>query len=317
MDTIKTGELIAEKRKELGLTQMQLGEELHVSDKTISKWETGKGFPDISIIEDLCEKLHISTYELLKGEKAEDERDKEAFSQGIEIFRRRFERKRFVTFAIGFLVSMILLVTVYVHLNAPIYFEGPDKVKVEELSEGGLVLLADKEVSGCDIEHLDFEGRSEIFVSSYKTLLSSFDTNKTEKIYLLAQGKKIDAVWYYPSEGSDALIYGNVPSGGVETLSRLIYNYWIVLAALFTLASAIAYKILQKRYYSDKILKYAVLPGICALVSMLLVLAGKSDKIYNAAYYFSGIVLLSVLLYLLGLFLVERFKGKTKTEKGI
>ena len=41
MDTIKTGELIAEKRKELGLTQMQLGEELHVSDKTISKWETG------------------------------------------------------------------------------------------------------------------------------------------------------------------------------------------------------------------------------------------------------------------------------------
>lgn len=314
MDTIKTGELIAEKRKELGLTQAQLGEQLHVSDKTISKWETGKGFPDISIIEDLCEKLHISAYELLKGEKAKDEGDKEAFSQGIEIFRKRFEKKRFVTFAIGFLLSMILVVTAFIHLNAPIYFEGPEKVKVEELNDGRLVLLADKEVSGCDIEHVNYEGRNEIFISSYKTLLSCLDKNKTEKIYLLAQGEKTDAVWYYPNEGSDVLIYGKETVGGVETLSRLIYNYWILLAGLFTVISAVAYKILQKRYYSDKILKYAVLPGAGALLSMLMVLAGKYDRIYNAAYYFSGIVLLSVLLYLLALLLLQRIKQKRKTD---
>ena len=67
MDALKTGELIAKSRKALNLTQSQLAEKLHVSDKAISRWETGRGFPDISIIEDLCDELHITSYELFKG----------------------------------------------------------------------------------------------------------------------------------------------------------------------------------------------------------------------------------------------------------
>ena len=69
MDLKKTGEFIAERRKEKGLTQQALAEQIFVSEKTISKWECGKGFPDTSLILPLCEALEISANELLSAHK--------------------------------------------------------------------------------------------------------------------------------------------------------------------------------------------------------------------------------------------------------
>ena len=68
MDQIKTGKFIAERRRELGLTQMQLGEMLGITDRAISKWERGKSLPDYGIILDLCNILQISVNDLLCGE---------------------------------------------------------------------------------------------------------------------------------------------------------------------------------------------------------------------------------------------------------
>ena len=68
MDNIQTGKLIAKLRKEQGLTQQQLAEKLNLSNKTISKWESGAGSPDISNLSVLAEILGISVDELLKGE---------------------------------------------------------------------------------------------------------------------------------------------------------------------------------------------------------------------------------------------------------
>ena len=53
----KTGALIASVRKEKGLTQKELAVTLHVSDTTVSKWERGIGFPDVSLVEPLAERL--------------------------------------------------------------------------------------------------------------------------------------------------------------------------------------------------------------------------------------------------------------------
>lgn len=69
MDTKKIGEFIAQQRKEKELTQKQLGETLGISDKTVSKWECGKGLPDISMIMPLCDFLGINVNELLSGER--------------------------------------------------------------------------------------------------------------------------------------------------------------------------------------------------------------------------------------------------------
>ncbi|MGN1200792.1 MAG: helix-turn-helix domain-containing protein [Candidatus Caccovivens sp.] len=67
MDLIATGKFIAEKRKEKKLTQAKLAEKIKVSEKTISKWECGNGFPDTSLILPLCQALDISANELLSG----------------------------------------------------------------------------------------------------------------------------------------------------------------------------------------------------------------------------------------------------------
>lgn len=68
MDNIQTGRLIAELRKQQGLTQQQLADKLNLSNKTVSKWESGSGSPDISNLPVLADALGISVDELLKGE---------------------------------------------------------------------------------------------------------------------------------------------------------------------------------------------------------------------------------------------------------
>ena len=72
MNQAVTGKFIALKRKQKNLTQEQLAEKLGVSNKTISKWETGKCMPDYSIVKTLCEELGVTMAELLDGEKAGD-----------------------------------------------------------------------------------------------------------------------------------------------------------------------------------------------------------------------------------------------------
>ena len=68
MDLVKIGKYIAEKRKNLGLTQKQLAEKIGMSDKSVSKWERGICLPDVSLYFDLCSILGISINEFLAGE---------------------------------------------------------------------------------------------------------------------------------------------------------------------------------------------------------------------------------------------------------
>ena len=77
MNQEKIGKFIAECRKEKNLTQVQLAEILNMSYKSISKWETGRGMPDSSIMLELCEALGISVNELLSGEHLIEEQYKE------------------------------------------------------------------------------------------------------------------------------------------------------------------------------------------------------------------------------------------------
>jgi transcriptional regulator with XRE-family HTH domain/DNA-directed RNA polymerase subunit RPC12/RpoP len=68
MDQIKIGKFIAQCRKNMGLTQMQLAERLGVTDRAVSKWENGRAMPDSSIMLELCEQLKITVNDLLCGE---------------------------------------------------------------------------------------------------------------------------------------------------------------------------------------------------------------------------------------------------------
>lgn len=68
MNQYVTGATIRALRESKGLTQAQLAERLFVSDKTVSKWENGKGYPDISLLESIAEALGVSVTELLSGQ---------------------------------------------------------------------------------------------------------------------------------------------------------------------------------------------------------------------------------------------------------
>ena len=68
MDRTKTGALIAAARKEQNMTQKELAAALHVSDRAVSKWERGAGFPDISLLEPLADALGLGVLDLLRGE---------------------------------------------------------------------------------------------------------------------------------------------------------------------------------------------------------------------------------------------------------
>lgn len=68
MDNVKIGNLINKLRKEKGMTQLQLAERLHISDKTVSKWERGLGCPDVSLLTDLSRVFGVDLEKLLSGQ---------------------------------------------------------------------------------------------------------------------------------------------------------------------------------------------------------------------------------------------------------
>lgn len=68
MNQVKIGKFIASKRKEQGLTQLQLAEKLGITDRAVSKWETGKSLPDASLMPELCKLLKITINDLLCGD---------------------------------------------------------------------------------------------------------------------------------------------------------------------------------------------------------------------------------------------------------
>ena len=69
MDAKKFGRFVAERRKELKMTQKDLAAKIQVTDKAVSKWERGLGFPDITTIECLADALNVSIIELMKSER--------------------------------------------------------------------------------------------------------------------------------------------------------------------------------------------------------------------------------------------------------
>lgn len=73
MDAEKFGLFIQSCRKELGLTQAELAERIHVTDKAISRWERGIGFPDIKLLEPLAEALGITLIELMQSRRIEED----------------------------------------------------------------------------------------------------------------------------------------------------------------------------------------------------------------------------------------------------
>lgn len=109
------GKFIATERKQKGYTQRQLANKLGISDKTISKWETGNGFPEISLLLPLCEYLEITVNELLSGQRlSENEYKQKAEENMVNMINEAQENKKkiiveCIVCAISVLASITLI----------------------------------------------------------------------------------------------------------------------------------------------------------------------------------------------------------------
>ena len=125
MNQMATGKFISQKRKEKSLTQEQLAEKLGVSNKTVSKWETGKCMPDYSVVRTLCEELGITVAELMDGEDSE-EKSVRAYDdeQIMDLLRRTQELEKQKNLLYG-----ILLIVMGIALQALSHTLGGSNVK--------------------------------------------------------------------------------------------------------------------------------------------------------------------------------------------
>ncbi|MBE5035447.1 helix-turn-helix domain-containing protein [Gallibacter intestinalis] len=113
MNQQKIGKFISECRKQKGLTQAQLAEALGVSDKTISRWETGKTMPDLSFYEPLCEILDIQISELLYARKMTDkEKTVHGEKSALNIFKTKSQLQTFAVLTeILIFIGIIITIT--------------------------------------------------------------------------------------------------------------------------------------------------------------------------------------------------------------
>ena len=119
MNQEKIGRFIASCRKECGYTQASLGEKLGITDRAVSKWETGKSMPDASIMLELCNLLKISVNELLTGEHIAMENYKEKAEENLlELQEKKLKaQKSLLRTELVWLAIAILLAPVHLAIN--------------------------------------------------------------------------------------------------------------------------------------------------------------------------------------------------------
>ena len=193
MDQIKIGRFIAQCRKNVGLTQMQLAEYLGVTDRAVSKWENGRAMPDSSIMLDLCERLNITVNDLLCGEVVSMENyNKELEKNLIEMTRAKEEADKrllrvevviglvctFVMFALAIIASLIqmqdwLRIVLIIVGMLPLLTATPFMLKIEQ-------------VAG----YYECRNCGHRYVPSYKAINMAPHYGRTRKMTCPACGKK-------------------------------------------------------------------------------------------------------------------------------
>ena len=129
MDQIKTGRLIAETRKQLNMTQRQLADALSISDKTVSKWECGKGLPEISLLVPLCGILQITVNDLLTGEKiSEGDYRQKAEENMMNLIEENQENKK--KWILSMICAVITIIAVCSLVVIAAYIEMPTAVRI-------------------------------------------------------------------------------------------------------------------------------------------------------------------------------------------
>lgn len=119
MNQIKIGSFIKELRKEKGLTQEQLAEQLNVSRRTVSRWETGSNMPDLDVLIEMADYYEIELRELLDGERKSEKMNKELEETVLKVVEYSNEDKLKVTkrmhklFIVGTIAAVLYMILLF------------------------------------------------------------------------------------------------------------------------------------------------------------------------------------------------------------
>ncbi len=136
MDQIKIGKFIASCRKEVGMTQAVLAEKLGISDRAVSKWETGKSMPDSGIMLELCELLNINVNELLSGEKIMTETYNKKAEENLLAMKKEVDEKNRLLLNLEIIIGVPAMLADFVIYGVAAYVEMPDALR------SGLIIFA-------------------------------------------------------------------------------------------------------------------------------------------------------------------------------
>ena len=142
MDQVKIGKFIAACRKKANLTQLQLAEKLSITDRAISKWETGKSLPDSSLMLELCSTLGITVNDLLSGEVVTmDNYNKELERNLLEVIRQKEAAdKRLLSLEV--FVGMMALIVLFALIFISAFVEMKDWLRVVLIAIGFVLFFA-------------------------------------------------------------------------------------------------------------------------------------------------------------------------------
>ena len=135
MDYFKIGQFIQERRKELNLTQKQLGEKLNVTDKAVSKWERGLGCPDVSILGELSEILDVGIGEILNGEYNDNLKDNSEFVKKAVDYSKKITEDNIYIKVRNILYIVLIFIVSYISfmgIKQFIYINSEYKYEIKE-----------------------------------------------------------------------------------------------------------------------------------------------------------------------------------------
>lgn len=194
LDLEKTGSLIAEARKEKGLTQLKLAERLNITDRAVSKWERGKAFPDVSLLKPLAAELELTVSELLDGQrKAEPitvSESEEVTIKAIRTYEKKAENKNLRNWGMTALILLLCL---------GVFFAARYSVRPADFQLGDYNLTSIGLAEGWD-GAVRYSALNEKFDDELKTQLKAVLLNIKDPVAV--QGKKAPHTNYVALEGT-------------------------------------------------------------------------------------------------------------------
>jgi len=343
MNASKVGGFIAELRSEQGLTQQQLAERLHVTFQAVSRWETGRGTPDIENLEALSRELGVSVAELLSGVKIDEPVSSEEVDSiaqdGISLVKEHLRRTITRSTVYGLLAGVAIMLLVVIGLTSPNAMPFHEGLVDIEVSENGILTASIEEgVAGCDVYFgTDPEtGDSIAYICCYSKLWNALTGTSDlgwhvpgmRYSVMVGSEETVTYVCYYPGEVQEEtaplnsrtgwsiseVLYAREGSDGFHAVMqpRRVYERLIIGAVVAGAAMLFLFILLRKCRLAHLLLMGALLP-LCLALSAGIVLWDKLDQVFEASFFLSEICLLALMLSFCAYFVAIRLIGAKET----